>query len=106
MPFYEHIMDRLVLMGCDQPLLRNDLEAIQARGYLVMATRNNSACYYQGPNGPAGFEYDLVKAFADRSVLEYGHWCLKMKPIWWKLCARAMPILLPLDLPLAVRQPK
>ncbi len=30
-----------------------------------MITRKNSACYYEGSHGPAGFEYDLVKAFAD-----------------------------------------
>lgn len=51
--------------GCDQPLFRNDLEAIQAEGELVVITRNSSECYYQGPFGPRGFEYDLAKAFAD-----------------------------------------
>lgn len=55
----------LALSGCDYPLMQNDLEALQSRGELVLITRNNSACYYEGPHGPAGFEYDLVKAFAD-----------------------------------------
>ncbi len=54
-----------MLTGCDQPLVQNDLEALQRRGVLVMITRNNAACYYEGPRGPTGFEYDLVKAFAD-----------------------------------------
>lgn len=55
----------LALSGCDTPLTKNDLEALQSRGELVLITRNNSACYYEGPHGPAGFEYDLAKAFAD-----------------------------------------
>jgi membrane-bound lytic murein transglycosylase F len=55
----------LWLAGCDRPIFLNDLEAIKARGELVFVTRNNSACYYQGPHGPTGFEYDLAKAFAD-----------------------------------------
>ena len=55
----------LWLTGCERPIFLNDLEAIKARGELIFITRNNSACYYQGPHGPTGFEYDLVKAFAD-----------------------------------------
>lgn len=45
--------------------MQNDLEALQSRGELVLITRNNATCYYQGPHGPTGFEYDLAKAFAD-----------------------------------------
>jgi membrane-bound lytic murein transglycosylase F len=55
----------LVIAGCDHPLRQNDLEAIQSRGELVLITRNNAACYYEGPRGPTGFEYELAKAFAD-----------------------------------------
>jgi peptidoglycan lytic transglycosylase F len=55
----------LWVTGCDRPLFLNDLEAIKARGELIVITRNNSICYYQGPQGPTGFEYDLAKAFAD-----------------------------------------
>jgi membrane-bound lytic murein transglycosylase F len=55
----------LVISGCDSPLTQDDLEALLSRGELVLITRNNSACYYEGPQGPAGFEYDLAKAFAD-----------------------------------------
>jgi membrane-bound lytic murein transglycosylase F len=54
-----------VLSGCDAPLIQNDLEGLQSRGELILITRNNAACYYEGPHGPAGFEYDLAKAFAD-----------------------------------------
>jgi len=53
------------ISACDQTLMRNDLEAIKARGELILITRNNAACYYEGPDGPAGFEYELGKAFAD-----------------------------------------
>lgn len=55
----------LCLTACDQSFIRDDLEAIQADGHLTMITRDNASCYYHGPDGPAGFEYDLVKAFAD-----------------------------------------
>ena len=53
------------VLSCDQPLFRNDLEAIKARGELKVITRNNATCYYEGPHGPMGFEYDLAKAFAE-----------------------------------------
>ncbi len=52
------------IAGCDAPLTQDDLEALLSRGELVLITRNNSACYYEGPHGPVGFEYDLAKAFA------------------------------------------
>jgi len=55
----------LWVASCDKPLFLNDLEAIKARGELIVITRNNSICYYEGPQGPTGFEYDLAKAFAD-----------------------------------------
>ena len=55
----------LAMSGCDQPLTQNDLEALRSRGELVLITRNNSACFYEGPHGAAGFEYELAKAFAD-----------------------------------------
>lgn len=40
------------------------LDRIKASGVLVVATRNGPTTYYQGPDGPTGFEYDLVEAFA------------------------------------------
>jgi membrane-bound lytic murein transglycosylase F len=51
--------------GCDQLAPRNELGAIIDKGELRVLTRNNATCYYEGAQGPAGFEYDLVKAFAD-----------------------------------------
>jgi len=44
---------------------RTELERIQERGRLVMLTINGATTYYLGPNGEAGFEYDLARAFAD-----------------------------------------
>lgn len=41
------------------------LEKIKEDGELIVLTRNNPTTYYQGPEGPAGLEYDLVKLFAD-----------------------------------------
>lgn len=40
------------------------LARIQASGTLVVVTRNGPTTYYEGPDGPTGFEYDLVEAFA------------------------------------------
>jgi len=51
--------------GCDQPLFKNDLQAIKAKGVLKIITRNNGTCYYEGPHGWEGFEYKLASAFAD-----------------------------------------
>jgi len=64
------ILVGLWVTGCDRPLFMNDLEAIKARGELVFITRNNTICYYEGPQGPTGFEYDLVKEFADHLGVE------------------------------------
>ncbi len=55
---------------------RNDLlrtkhlDRILKKNRLVVLTRNASTTYYQGPQGPAGFEYDLVKDFADHLGVE------------------------------------
>jgi membrane-bound lytic murein transglycosylase F len=41
------------------------LERIQRDGELVVYTRNSPATYYEGPDAPAGLEYDMAKMFAD-----------------------------------------
>ena len=41
------------------------VEQIKARGYLTMLTRNGATSWYLGRDGDTGFEYDLVKGFAD-----------------------------------------
>lgn len=52
----------LLLGGCEQPSV---LERVQASGELLVATRWSPASYFQGPQGPAGLEYDLITRFAD-----------------------------------------
>lgn len=51
--------------GCEFLGPRNELEAIKDRGELRVITRNNATCYYEGPHGATGFEYDLARAFAE-----------------------------------------
>lgn len=43
---------------------KNRLERVQTEGELVVLTRNSPTTYYEGPEGPAGIEYDLASAFA------------------------------------------
>jgi len=40
------------------------LGAVKRAGELVVLTRNSATTYYEGPDGPTGFEYDLALAFA------------------------------------------
>ncbi len=42
----------------------NKLQAIKSAGELVILTRTSPTTYYETPEGPAGFEYDLTKSFA------------------------------------------
>lgn len=42
----------------------NALARIKASGTLVVVTRNGPTTYYKGPEGPTGFEHDLVETFA------------------------------------------
>jgi membrane-bound lytic murein transglycosylase F len=51
--------------GC-HPADDNKLNAVQRAGELVVLTRNSPTTYYEGPDGPTGFEYDLAHAFAER----------------------------------------
>ena len=58
----------LVLGGCaEEP---STLERVQAEGVLRVITRNSPATYFQDRNGETGFEYELVKRFADDLGLE------------------------------------
>ena len=55
----------LLVAGTKDRLLVDDLAGLRARGELVLVTTGGAATYHDGPHGPGGFEYDLVKAFAD-----------------------------------------
>ncbi|MFO8155045.1 MAG: membrane-bound lytic murein transglycosylase MltF [Pseudomonadota bacterium] len=54
------------LTGCGGEAEPDALERIQAEGELVVATRNASTTYYEGPLGPVGPEYSMARRFADR----------------------------------------
>ena len=56
--------------GCKQVTPQNELEIIKEKGELRVLIRNNATCYYEGPEGLLGFEYDLVKGFADHLGLK------------------------------------
>ena len=58
----------LLLGGCaEEP---STLERVKAEGVLRVITRNSPATYFQDRNGETGFEYELVKRFADDLGLE------------------------------------
>ena len=57
----------LLLSACPQVDVEdNRLNAVKRAGEIVVLTRNSPTTYYEGPEGPTGFEYDLAHAFADR----------------------------------------
>jgi len=52
----------LLLSGCEKP--QSLLDQVKQDGVLLVATRNSPTTYFEGPDGPTGFEYDLVSLFA------------------------------------------
>ncbi|MAT92216.1 MAG: membrane-bound lytic murein transglycosylase MltF [Halioglobus sp.] len=61
-----------LLAGCAE---NDSLSDIQARGELVVVSRNGPTTYYLGRNGPAGFEYALAEQLASELEVK-----LKMEP--------------------------
>ncbi len=57
-----------MLNGCGKP--PSTLERIQEQGVLHVITRNSPSTYFQDRNGDTGFEYELVKRFADQLGVE------------------------------------
>ena len=45
---------------------KNHLERIQSKGKLSVITFNGPTTYFEGNQGPGGFEYELARAFADK----------------------------------------
>ena len=52
----------VILIACEKP---STFEKIAKHKTLHVITRNAPAVYYEGKEGPMGFEYDLAKLFAD-----------------------------------------
>ncbi len=63
-----HLLTILVIISLPALVSYNSisqLEVIKMNGSLRVATRNTPSAYYIDKSGPAGFEYELAKAFAD-----------------------------------------
>lgn len=56
------VLCTLLLARSYQPTL---LEQVQTGGELQVVSRNGPTTYYEGPGGFSGFEYELMKGFAD-----------------------------------------
>lgn len=54
----------LLLAGCSDPA-PTTLERVQKEGVLRVITRNSPSTFFQDRNGETGFEYELVKRFAE-----------------------------------------
>ena len=55
----------LIFKGIPLIFKSSILKQVQDNGELVVISRNSPTTYYEGPQGPTGFEYELVKKFAD-----------------------------------------
>lgn len=60
----------LIFKGIPLIFKSSILKQIQDSGELVIVTRNSPTTYYEGPQGPTGFEYELAKKFADSLGVE------------------------------------
>lgn len=54
-----------ILVGCQSEKEPSKLEKIQQRGYVTVGTLFGNTSYYLDAEGPAGFEYELAKQYAD-----------------------------------------
>lgn len=61
------VLCTFLLVRSYQPTL---LEQVKAQGELHVVSRNGPTTYYETPNGYSGFEYELLKGFADELGVE------------------------------------
>jgi len=55
----------LIFLGIPHLLKPNILGQVINSGELIVISRNSPTTYYEGTDGPTGFEYELAKRFAD-----------------------------------------
>jgi membrane-bound lytic murein transglycosylase F len=60
----------LLLVGCGEANQPSTLERVKEEGVLRVVTRNSPSTYFQDRNGETGFEYELLKRFADELDVE------------------------------------
>jgi membrane-bound lytic murein transglycosylase F len=55
----------IVVIGCGVPAVQTALSTLLERNSLRVGTVYGAATFYNGPEGPQGFEYELLAGFAD-----------------------------------------
>ena len=68
LPFLASAATGLMVAGYAAP--PTQLQRIVDEGRLVVATRHSPTTYYEGVDGPSGFEHDLAQLFADHLGVE------------------------------------
>ncbi|TVV45421.1 membrane-bound lytic murein transglycosylase MltF [Thalassolituus sp. C2-1] len=58
-------MAALCLTALTGSVRPNNLEQVRMHGEIVMVTRNSPTSFYEDRSGPAGYEFELARAFAD-----------------------------------------
>ncbi|MEH6709779.1 membrane-bound lytic murein transglycosylase MltF [Paraglaciecola polaris] len=63
--YYFLFIVSLFLSACSEPEKQDSLQRVLDTGVLRVGTIYGLTTYYNGPNGPEGFEYELAAGFAD-----------------------------------------
>ena len=66
----------LTLTACTRPTI---LEKMRQEGTLHVITQNGPITYYEGKDGPAGYEFELAKKLAENWAFSYA---CGWSPIW------------------------